>query len=85
MSSDTVNPMPATVAAPTSGGHGTVRGNPPNRGRDTSQVMPTMPSGLPTTSPTTMPREIGSVRTFRTTSASRVTPALARAKSGTIT
>ena len=38
MSSDTVNPMPATVAAPTSGGHGTVRGKPPNRGRVTSQV-----------------------------------------------
>jgi hypothetical protein len=85
ISSDTVNPMPATVAAPTSGGHGTVRGNAPNQGRDTNQVMPTMPRGLPSTRPRTMPRKIGAVSTSRRTSASSVTPALARAKSGTTT
>ena len=46
MSSATVNPMPATVAAPTSGGQGIVSGKPPSRRRVASQVAPVMPDEL---------------------------------------
>ena len=55
MRSATVKPIPATVAAPTSGGHGIVNGNRPSRRRVASQVAPVMPTSLPTTSPNMMP------------------------------
>ena len=85
MSSATVKPMPATVAAPTSGGHGIVSGNRPSRRRVANQVAPVIPTSLPTTRPQTMPSVMREVSPRSIASRLSVTPALASANTGTIT
>jgi hypothetical protein len=77
--------MPATVAAPTSGGHETVSGKPPSHLRVASQLAAVIPSSLPPTRPTTIPCVIGEETALATTSPLISTPALARANSGTTT
>ena len=49
ISSETVKPMPATVAPPAVTGQLSPRRRPSSHGRDASQTAPRMPSGLPTT------------------------------------
>ena len=80
-----MNPIPATVAAPMSGGQGIVNGSPPRRRRVASQVAPVMPTSLPMTSPNTMPRVMRDVRPRSIASWLNVTPAFASANSGTMT
>lgn len=85
MSSKTVKPMPATIVALATDGMGTVRGRPPSRERQTSQLTPVIPTSFPTTSPATMPIVIGEPAASRMTLASTFTPALASANAGTMT
>lgn len=70
ISSATVNPMPATVAAPTSGDQVTVNGNRPSQRRLPSQVAVVIPTSFPTTSPTMIPIVICDDEARSSTSAS---------------
>jgi hypothetical protein len=83
ISSETVNPIPATVAAPNNDGHETVSGKPPNRAANA--VAPVIPTNLPTTRPTTIPSVIVEEAASRNPPALISTPALASANRGTTT
>jgi hypothetical protein len=80
---DTLNPIPATVAAPTICAHGTVSGRPP--ARRASQLAPLIPTTFPTTRPVTIPSVIRDVAACRSWSVLSSTPVLASAKRGTTT
>ena len=85
MNSDTVNPMPATAATPTTPRHVAPSGSAPMPSRVASQVNAVMPASLPTTRPSSTPIVIGDVTASERASALIGTPALASANSGTIT
>ena len=72
ISRETVNPIPATVAAPTRGGQASVRG----KRRLASHVAPMMPIALPPTRPKTIPIAMGDEAARESASPLISTPAL---------
>jgi hypothetical protein len=84
-SKETVKPMPAEAAAPINTGQVTVSRAPPSIGRVASQVAPRIPTGLPMTYAAMIPSVTGDVIAPDSVSESSRMPALASAKSGTIT
>ena len=84
MKSETVNPMPATVAMAIIIGQVAPSGRRAMPVRAASQAAPAMPSVLPTTRPTMTPAVTAVAPGASKASALMTTPALARAKTGTI-
>ena len=83
MNSDTVNPMPATVATTATLTQRTPSGRRARRMRTASQANNVMPIGLPTTRPRNTPRNTGAVTS--NDSLDSGIPALASANTGTMT
>ena len=85
MSSETVNPMPAMVPAPMIEAQPAGGRRRPLLSQVTRNVVPEMPSGLPSTYPARMPRVTGEVNAWARNGPLIWTPALASANSGTMT
>jgi hypothetical protein len=84
MNSETVKPIPATAAMPTTPAQVAPLGRWPIPRRDATQENSVMPTGLPTTKPRTTPAVTGEPAASRRAPELRGTPALASAKTGTI-
>ncbi len=80
MKIETVKPMPPTAPRPSTIGQVVRSGSRPSPSRTAIHDAARMPTGLPITSPTMMPRPTGAVNTSPTAPSS--TPALASAKIG---
>ena len=84
MNSDTVKPMPPSTATPATWCRPVPGGSAPRRVRTASVDAPRMPTNLPTTRPATMPMVTRLDSAWSIASPLSTTPALARAKIGTI-
>jgi hypothetical protein len=85
MNSDTVNPMPASPAIPTTWRRPTPGGSSPRPSRVLRRMAPATPTSLPTTSPAVTPSVIREVAASPSRPPVSRTPALASANSGTMT
>ena len=83
MNSEIVNPMPARVAPAMRCDQRTPPGSTPQPVRSATAAPTVIPIALPTTSATATPMVTDDVAAARSVSASRLTPALARPKTGT--
>src|SRR5665647_1684524 len=86
MSSDTVNPTPASIARPSTSHQARSASSSARVKRATNHVAPSTPTGLPTTSPTRMPIATGSCSALLSPlTPPTVTPAAKNANTGTAT
>ena len=86
ISSETVKPMPASMAMPMTSIQASSSSSSALVNFDSSHVDPVMPTVLPTSRPVTMPRATGSLRdSTRPLNPPTVTPAAKKAKIGTAT